>query len=123
MKPELPLKVTLFQWQFVSTRNIHAPLMPVAAFYRQFSQVDAAYFIQRFVYMRPKILFDRDTNKCFDKDITKDLDKNHNKSINTCKAKLINKHKNKSIDKYKTKYINKYIIQPLPQVQPSHAWY
>ena len=66
------------------------------------------------------MLCDRDTNKRFDKDITKYLDKYHNKRIIKYKDKLINKHENKRIDKYKTKYIKKYILQPLPQMQPSH---
>ena len=66
------------------------------------------------------MLCDRDTDKCFDTDITEYLDKYHKKRINKYRAKLINKHKNKRINKYKTKYIKKYILQPLPQVQPSH---
>ena len=66
------------------------------------------------------MLCDRDISKCFDKDITEYLDKYHNERINKYKDKLIYKHENKRIDKYKTKYIKKYILQPLPQVQPSH---
>ena len=87
MQPELPLKFELFKWPFASTRNIHAPLMAVTALYRQFPQVHAAHFAQRFVYML-KFLFDSDTNKCFkfNKDITEYLDKYHNKSINKYKA-------------------------------------
>ena len=49
---------------------------------------------------RPKMLLDRDTNKCIDKDITEDLDKTQNKRINKYKAKLIIKHeKKRCIDK------------------------
>ena len=66
------------------------------------------------------MLCDRDISKCFDKDITEYLDKYHNERNNKYKDKLIYKHENKRIDKYKTKYIKKYILQPLPQVQPSH---
>ena len=36
-------------------------------------------------FYRPKIFFDRDTNKCFDKDRTEYLDKYHNKHINNYK--------------------------------------
>ena len=72
------------------------------------------------LFYRLKKLCNRDTTKCLCKDITKYLDKYHNKCINKYKDKLINKHKNKLIDKYKTKYFKKFILQPFPQVQPSH---
>ena len=75
-------------------------------------------FRSRMFYMLNKMLLDRDTNKCFDKDITEYLDKYQNKHINKYKDKLINlnKHENST----KTRYFKKYILQPLPQVQPSH---
>ena len=87
----------------------------------QHSTDSGSSFCSRLLYQL-KILFNRDINKCFDKDIAEHLDKYNNKRIITSKykAKLIKKHENKRIDKYKTKYIKQYILQPLPQVQPSH---
>ena len=78
-------------------RHSHAPLMPITTLRRRFPQVHAAH---KSLISLKSVLQAENVVRRGHKQV---LRQGHNR-----------------IDKFETKYIKKYILQPLPQVQPSH---